>query len=451
MSRFNQYWTLLKLTGSGKGKPQTLPPVKALIQGLNPGVTDTDKVPNDRQLQRQLFKQANGNFNAPAMLALRCYISHQILAICRDLVTKFGENYLFKLEEILPFVLNDEGKPIQGSYQPISHKILTTFNPERANLSTWTNRLVTSDDDLNAYLAQQGLRLISDWALLNTATHGKINRLLPGADHLDQTIVLLDAYHEVYRQARLIKGDRGPCKVPSPQQCQIISDRLTTHSISLSADQVMDELLALAKLIRDDDIATKRGAPRSKSLDIPEQQAQLEALASETEPEVEDEIPWEQLSKLYQAELSACLHSAAKDVITQRHQRLKPKKAAIYPRAMTLFYCEGWKMTEIAPHLGINDQSGVTRLLELKRLRAGLRHHAINCLQSQLGELFSPHMSPAQLAALDQRLDENLGPQLDQLIKDEKDQTQTPRQHVTERSTLTQIICEVLQELYPAP
>jgi hypothetical protein len=458
MSRFNQYWTLITPTATGQPKTQPQTTAQDLIQQVHPEASANSEVPNDRQLQRQLLTLATSgsslDFKHPATLALRCYISHQTLAICRDLAKKFGQKHLFSASDLLGYVLDDNGKPQtpDSPYRIHSAQILKKFDPAKASLSTWTKQIIQTDDGLNQFLNQQGLRLISDWALLNhAASPGKIKRLLKDAPTLSQTLALVNAYHQVYRQARVLNGERGPCKAPSPQQCQTISDRLTPLSFSLPADQVLDELLNLAKLIREDDIATKRGAPPSQSLDIPDQQAQLEVLVSNSEPEIEDDIPWQLLSDRYQTELSACLHSAAKDVISTRHQRLKPQKAAIYPRAMALFYCEGWKMTEIAPHLGINDQSGITRLLELKQFRADLRHSVIACLQSKLSEILSPHMPPAQLANLDQRLDENLGIQLDQLIKAEKDEAQTPSQHITDRSRLAQVISQVLQELYPKP
>jgi len=470
MHRFNQYWTLIRLSDRGEGHPQELPQAKALIQKLHPGIADNreidDEITGDpsfqRQLQQQLLSQANGDFDSPAMLALRCYISHQILIICRDFANKFGQNHLFSTSDLLGYVLDDSASPAsaisgsssRGQLQPVSRyrmrsaQILDKFDPAKASLSTWTKQIIQADRDLNDFFHQQGLRLISDWALLNTATPGKITRLLPGAANLAQTVALLNAYHAIYRQARLMNGDRGRCKTPTAEQCQAISNALSAQSISRSAAQVLLDLQALAHLIREDDIAIKRGTPPSTSLDRLEQQAQLETLANVEAPETEDETPWTQLSERYQAEFSACLHWAAKDVITKRHQRLKPKKAEIYPRAMILFYCEGWKMAEIASHLGINDQSGISRLLDLKRFRADLRHQAIAQLQSRLSEIFSPHMSPAQLAELDHRIDITLGPEIDRLIKAETDEAQTPRQYLTNRSDLAQTISQVLEDLY---
>jgi len=475
MHRFNQYWTLIRLSDRGEGHPQELPQAKALIQQLHPSIADNREIDAEitgdpsfqRQLQQQLLSQANGDFDSPAMLALRCYISHQILIICRDFAKKFGQSHLFSTSDLLGYVLDDSPSPSsftpgsirsKGQSQPAPHyrvrsaQILDKFDPAKASLSTWTKQIIQADRDLNDFFHQQGLRLISDWALLNTATPGKITRLLPGAANLAQTVALLNAYHAVYRQTRLMNGDRGRCKAPTAEQCQAISNALSAQSISRSAAQVLLDLQALADLIREDDIAIKRGTPPSESLDRPEQQAQLDTLASLEASEIEDETPWQQLSDRYQAEFSACLHWAAKDVITKRHQRLKPKKAEIYPRAMILFYCEGWKMAEIASHLGINDQSGISRLLDLKRFRADLRHQAIAQLQNRLSEIFSPHMSPAQLAKLDHRIDITLGPEIDRLIKAETDEAQTPRQYLTNRSTLAQAISQVLKNLYaPQP
>lgn len=453
MSRFSQYWALIAFSATGQHTSQQQPAAQKLIQQLYPGVQANGEVINDRHLQRQLLTQANGDFNSPAMMALRCYISHQTLAICSNFAKKFGQKHSFQTQDLLGYVLDDNGKPASAKdrYQIRSAQILKKFDPAKSSLSTWTKQLIHTDKDLNAFFNQQGLRLISDWALLNTATRGKIKRLFLGAATLNKNLALLEAYHQVYRQARLMTGDRSPCKEPSIQQCEAISDLLSAQSFSLSSNQVPGELLALAKLIREDDISVKRGAPPSQSLDVPEQQAKLEAIAIEGDPKIEDEIPWELLVERYQAELSACLHRAAKDVITKRHQRLKPKKAKIYPTAMLLRYCEGWKMAEIAPHVGINDQTGVTRLLDLKHLRADLRHQAIACLQCQLSEILSPYMKPDQLAELDQRLENLLGSELDQLIKAEADETQTPRQYVTERSRLAQVISQVLQEIYPTP
>ena len=448
MSCFNQYWTLIKLTGSGKGTPQKLPKVKAIIQNLHSNATETDKVPNNRQLQRQLFEQANQDFNSLAMLALRCYISHQTLAICHDFVTKFGDKYALKTEEILPILLDDEGKLPQGTYKPQSHKILTTFNPERASLSTWSSRLINSNSEFNQYLEQQGLRRITDWAMLNSVKPNKIKRLQKNAPNLDQTLALLQAYQTVYTHDRLLQGKRGKrCEDPTPNQCQAMSELMVQQGFTTTAESILANLKALAQLIRTE------VAPPSISLDIPDQRDHYENLSLTTDdPELQEFSPADFLEHS-KAELSACLPQIAKDIIQQHHQRLKPKKAVLYPRAMTLFYCQGRTMTEIATDIGMNDQTSVTRLLKLKQLRADIRHGVITHIKPKLSQLVTPHLSPTQLQDLDKNLDHYLGETLDGLIRSEKDQAQMPRQYAEsqKRSVLAQVISQILQQLYPIP
>ena len=98
---------------------------------------------------------------AQAGLCLRCYVSEPILNACRKIDRLFGDDRAFTYRDLLPFVLNDDGKtlmvldsdgktyltldptgkPQTTAYQCFSLQILRTFKPNAQSsmsLDNWT-------------------------------------------------------------------------------------------------------------------------------------------------------------------------------------------------------------------------------------------------------------------------------------------------------------------------
>ena len=86
----------------------------------NQGLSEAEEVAGDRfQQGRQIallsrfqLLTADPTERAHAGLCLRCYVSEPILNACRKIAHLFGDDQSFTYRDLLPFVLNDDGKTL---------------------------------------------------------------------------------------------------------------------------------------------------------------------------------------------------------------------------------------------------------------------------------------------------------------------------------------------------
>lgn len=82
-------------------------------------------------------------------------------------------------------------------------------------------RLVKQHHELNAFLLEQGLCMLSDWAILNDTKPKKLRRVLTQFHHftdpeVQQAVILLESYHAIYRRDRILQAQKGACPDPRP-------------------------------------------------------------------------------------------------------------------------------------------------------------------------------------------------------------------------------------------
>jgi hypothetical protein len=129
----------------------------------------------EHRVYRQLFNllRENGVNQAERIeveLCLRCYVSYPILQSCMKRVRLFGSGNGFTYRDLLPFVLNDDGKISNGGFVPFSIEILDSFSPDQTcSLGGWVDLRVKRNPAPNRFLLERGLNFTSDWALLNRA------------------------------------------------------------------------------------------------------------------------------------------------------------------------------------------------------------------------------------------------------------------------------------------
>lgn len=122
---------------------------------------------------------------AGAGLCLRCYVSASILKAYHTLDHLFGSGKSFTYRDLLPFVLNDDGKtqvildrdrktqlvvmgdepPQVTTYQFFSVEVLRTFKAAQSSLSldNWAYLRTKQNAELKQFLAEFGFRHLSDW------------------------------------------------------------------------------------------------------------------------------------------------------------------------------------------------------------------------------------------------------------------------------------------------
>ena len=399
MKTISEYWNLVRLDSSGKLRTTEISQAKQfLFQQL--GSIDSEDISNSL-IQRMLVavrnSQDDNSINAEK--CLRCYISHQIRQACIQLDVQFGREHGFSRDDLFVYTLNDTLDNFRdlikarsasvSEYKPLAVEILETFDPSKANLSTWTSRYIRQNRELQRFLLEHGVYLISNWAILNDTNTKQVTKILSEFHNLtpieiEQASILLSSYHSVYRRDRLKnRQSRGvKCETPSSEQLVRIASSFEQQTkINLSPEQTLSRLEQLAHLLREYRIQVRGGKIKQESLDNTEINTErMQAdLASD-----EDDVDRSDWLKSYQQQFQQSLDKSIEVVITNRLGKFKGKKIAKttqFVTAMELFHCQGESMSAIAPKIELQAQYQVTRLLKLKELRADIRHHLLQQMQ----------------------------------------------------------------------
>lgn len=400
----SNYWTLFRLSASGRAIPKLMLSAKSFFQRQFAENQDA------RSIQSQLlaFSQSSDETVADlALLCLRCYVSYQIVSSCLRLVDRFGDRHSFKLSDILPLVLYDQGQA-KLREKTLPFEILRSFQPEKGSLSTWTARFVQQYPALTRFLAEQGLLLVSNWALLNDTTEKQLCRMLSeiyllSPQEINRSIALLNAYHTVYRDD---PTRSGRCIPPSIAQLSAIS-KVVRSSDSL--DSLMSRLSRLGNYVRQYRVWCRRGSVLTCPLDsvvIPQTTIEKQVCPLET-----------RFLRRYRQALVTELDAAILDSLTTRIQNLQEVAADHFLVSLYGLYCEEKAMRQIALELGLPGQYRVVRLLQLSKLRSTIQAQLIDRLKLRLAPFL-----PTTGINLDRVLQEELDP----LFKLDSQYLQTP-------------------------
>ncbi len=455
MGTASKYWKLVSLDVSGKRKIEEVISAKEFFQQQFPELVKKVEV-QDTVVQRHLLElTSKGSKIAAAeekecLLAescLRCFISHQIEQVCIQLEVQFGREYGFTRYDLFCLVLDDTGANFPDSasrrtnqrvYQPVSVKILATFDPQKASLSTWTTRLIKQNRELNTFLLEHGVYLVSNWAILNDTTPKQLRRIgvefhnLTSAE-IEQACFLLESYHAIYRRDRLRQrqaGVRERCQPPSREQMQQIANLLHQKAnLTLSPEETMSQLQELAELLRQYRIHVRGGKSLAQSsLDNPEVNVdRWYASMAQSESEEGEEEPREFL-QFYRQQFLECLDESIKYVIQTRLNYLNRKKSAKaqhFLRGLSLFHCQGKSMSEIASVVGLKAQFQVSRLLKLKEFRADIRQKMLSQLRELTLVQAAKYAIPQQLKQLEQQVEIALEEQITALIQEAEAEAST--------------------------
>ena len=434
---------------------QELPEVRSFLSELFPGLVEMANLPIQQRLMA-IARPSGTSKNIQAELSLRCFISKQIEMTCVQLEMQFGELHGVRRSELLPLVLDDDGRvwseiPAETGYRSVARQILDTFDPDRASLATWTIRLVKHHRELNAFLLECGVYLLSDWAILNDTLPTKLRRVLSGTQPLTEpeiqkALSVLDAYHEVYRRDRLTArqaGAKGQCPEPTEEQLQEMGQRLGIEPSS----RVLRELRTIADRLRSYRIAVRTGKIKTLSIhgNGDEDSREMDLAAPNLE-ESESDRAAEDFVQQYRHAFLEALEKAVNSAVTDRVQALKAPKNQQYLTAMKLFHQDGLSMTAIAANVGLAAQFQVTRLLKLKELRESVRHKMIALLKHYVKEQASAFVTLEQLESLDSKIELALLEQVDVLMAEDAAQAQSPKNY-GKGSRFAAVLCQQLDRI----
>jgi len=368
------YSELRTLTARGIGSKQ-LPGAVAYLS--NAGLQADD--PN-RNSDNQLLK-ASIESDAPApLLCLRCHISHPLEAWMRVLYGRFKDNYDLDLTAIASYGLDDIGsdqlriardqptKPFShsaladlppGMVSPFSAEVLRTYDSSRCGLPHWARQKIQCHNELKAYLRQQGLLLISDWALLADTSPKRIRDSWQtcgdGGFSLDVLVELHQRYKDLYREA--MKAYREKTGKGSGWQPDL--DFLEELNPDQQAEQTMLQLEAMAHAVR-----KLMSGQWITSSDAAETSWDAPDPATLVDEDITEEGPNPQ--ELHH-QIDAALKRAIEALMPMEMEK-EAKKFAKAPerRRAWQLYGEGMSQREIAPACD-HQQAWVSKLLDEKR------------------------------------------------------------------------------------
>jgi len=461
----SKYWQFVKLNSTGSRRVETMIAAKTYFQNQFPEWTKQVNVP-DTTIQRQLWQQMrqDGEVKSDdrffAEICLRCYISHQIDQACLNLAAKFGSRHGFTYEDLLPFVLDDQGLlpkvPQSVAYRSLATTILQTFDPAKGTLNTWVTRYVKQHPELKRFLLQHGVYIVSDWALLNDTTSKRLQQILSEVYQftqieIQQTCELLQSFHAVYREDRLqqrVTGTKQPCQPPTPEQLVRIADDLKARtSRTLTPEAVLRQLNAIASKLRQYRISAQGGMVPAVSFDQPEIQPFVDR--AQVEPDDEEKV---EFLKYYQNQFIQCLDNAISQVISDFISKLQRKRSSVeqlFITALHLFHCQGQSMSQIAPHIGFKKQYEVTRLLKLNDLRADIRQRLLVMLRDRIVECAKMYADSQRLQSLDQQVEVILEEQITGIIQEAESEAKNPVRNQPLRGLLARRICRYLDSRSP--
>ena len=438
MDSLSKYWKILRIDPGSNGygyKQQALPLAEAFFQTEFPELSASEasaqpSAAQHRAIQVSLHAQFCRQTPSTALLklakaglCLRCYVSYPILRACKKLASLYCATGKFTYRDLLPYVLNDDGsvqivlaqnedvhRVLQQSgetqtarYRLFTVEVLQKFNPNaqsEANLDQWVYYQTKQNKELKNFLSEQGLCTLSDWALLNRVGAGVIEQF-PDRDR-----ALIHAFHAVYRRDRRRQPqNRGKrCTDPTPNQLAEMSHGLQEKGLTIpSSEQLNHELKRIAKLLRQYDVWHRSGAPLAEPLEgaHPDSEGYRELPDLKTANTL-DQVALQEMKAFCRQQLVDCLDWAIQQGLEEHIQNLSQRRnysslaSKVIP-ALQLLYCQGKSQGEIATDLGMNNQTQVSRILNLKTLLSQVRLRTVTkflqALLDQVDDLDSTRLS----------------------------------------------------------
>ncbi len=352
------------------------------------------------------------NNRAKATFCLRCYVSHSIVYACKKIDNLFAEDLSFTYRDLLPFVLNDDGITAIAAHQDgktqlildadgttkiatyriFAVDILQSYKQDSKpamSLENWTYLRTKQNQELKKFLSEFGFKSLSDWTIINRVRSLQLERL----SRRDR--ILIEAFHQVYRRDRRRKQGQKKvrrCGAPNRSQTREMLDRLEEKKVTFNSDDsLIQELQRIATRLREYDIWSCRES--------------LETLDSETGNYVmRSDLPYCSLSEtdieeletlqFLRQQLRLAITNAIEREIKNSIANLKKSKryapfAAKYIEGITLYYCQGKTLKEIAIALEMSNWDRARRVLNPGQLLSRVRESVVRQLLEKILNLAS--------------------------------------------------------------
>lgn len=164
----------------------------------------------DRILLAEARQEAPG-----ALVCLRCLVSWPLEQHIHGHYREFQKTYGLELAALAAFALDDRGQGVPFSPDPkhAAHRVpftvevIRSFDPELAGLPHWARQCLDGRNDYKAYLREQGVLLIREWALLGDCSHRQVREAMERTGEAtaltpEAAEALHRRYVPVYRKAK---------------------------------------------------------------------------------------------------------------------------------------------------------------------------------------------------------------------------------------------------------
>ncbi|MEC4812722.1 MAG: hypothetical protein SAK29_05530 [Scytonema sp. PMC 1069.18] len=468
MSEASRYWQLVRIDAGGNRKTQEIPAAKSFYAQVFEQLTPDEDVP-DGDIQRQLldlYRHSSGDTALLAERCLLCFLSWIIEQGCLQLERRFGQNHNFTASDLFPYVLDDNGKlSTAGVYKCFSQKILQSFDLQQSSLTTWAMIKLKQHPELNKFLLECGVYLISNWAILNDTQPKQLERIFKefhifsrggfSDAAIKEAQSILESYHTVYRLQRLQhrrKGLRSKCIAPDTQQLLDIAQDIQKNTGQIFEIEVLSQKLQkLAAQLREYRIYVRGGSVQTSSLDAVDgakYNSLIEEIAApETNNLLEENDEKLEFLQFYHHQFQLGLQQALAQVTESRVRQLERKKgdkAKMFLTALELSQCRKLAMKEIAEFLGLRAQDSVTKLLKLKDLRTDVQQEMLVILKNSLKEKAKVYVDIQALKKLDEQLTSFLLEEISQMLQNSEIQSRTMKTHL-KADIFAERLCEYLQ------
>jgi hypothetical protein len=161
-----------------------------------------------------------------------------------------------------------------------------------------------------------------------------------------------------------------------------------------SAHSLLNQLKQLAYRLRREDIWGRRGFPLTEPLEMTDPdtgETSLKEIPAQTSTNDSEAAERSELQAFCYEQLLHCLDQGIRDGIGDRVQTLKqrPRYAHLAHQvkpALRLLYFENKSQGQIAAHLGMTNQSQVSRILNPKELLTSIRQRTLEALLNRILE-----------------------------------------------------------------
>ncbi|MEB3316885.1 MAG: hypothetical protein VKO39_01900 [Cyanobacteriota bacterium] len=205
-----------------------------------------------------LLRASRDHDDRDALLSLRCRASQPIERQLLHLHDRWGASHHLDLLEMAGRVLDDDGRllawePVTDGpkrHEPFSLPVLRQWRPDLASLERWCRVRVQSDPGLRQLLLSHGLLLLGPWALLASASRGRVEQAWrthgQGALTGAAAVALHGSYLSLYRAAKEAhRRQVGRSRGWSPDQAF-----LEAVGPGVPAGDTLERLLAIAAALR---------------------------------------------------------------------------------------------------------------------------------------------------------------------------------------------------------